>query len=200
MRATGKGVRDCHRHQRFDDPENLVYLLRFDSAYRRYDEPVAYEPGVEPTLCVGRTRMRLVNEREPKGLPWKTLGVDIVIEATGAFAIFEQARAHITGAAQRVVLTAPAQDADAAGAARARTVLVGVNEDQFNVSVLSGRDFEHRSSSWRGREPAPRRSTSSWRRRHQNRAGPRCSQSVVMGWTFHLKKENTDGHNEHQNK
>jgi glyceraldehyde 3-phosphate dehydrogenase len=42
------------------DPENLVHLLRFDSAYRRYDQPVAYEPGVEPALRVGRTRMRLV--------------------------------------------------------------------------------------------------------------------------------------------
>src|SRR5262245_33012803 len=65
------------------DPENLVYLMRFDSAYRRYDQPVAYEPGVEPTLRVGRTRMRLLSEREPARLPWKKLGVDIVIEATG---------------------------------------------------------------------------------------------------------------------
>ena len=51
------------------DPENLVYLMRFDSAYRRYDQPVAYEPGVEPTLLVGRTRMRLLREREPARLP-----------------------------------------------------------------------------------------------------------------------------------
>jgi len=116
------------------DPENLVYLMRFDSAYRRYDQPVAYEPGVEPALRVGRTRMRLLSEREPARLPWKKLGVDIVIEATGAFTTFEQARAHITAGAQRVVLTAPAKDADAGDA---RTVLVGVNEDQFDVSVLS---------------------------------------------------------------
>jgi len=116
------------------DPENLVYLMRFDSAYGRYDQPVAYESGAEPTLRVGRTSIRLLREREPARLPWKKLGVDIVIEATGAFATFEQARAHITAGAQRVVLTAPAKDADSADA---RTVLVGVNEDQLEVSVLS---------------------------------------------------------------
>ena len=55
---------------------------------------MAYEPRVEPTLRVGRARMRLVSEREPKRLPWKTLGVDIVIEATVALATFDQARAR----------------------------------------------------------------------------------------------------------
>jgi len=116
------------------DPLNLVYLMRFDSAYGRYDQPVSYEPGVEPTLRVGRTPIRLFSEREPARLPWNRLGVDIVIEATGAFTTFEKARAHITAGAQRVVLTAPAKDEDGADA---RTVLVGVNEDQLDVSVLS---------------------------------------------------------------
>jgi glyceraldehyde 3-phosphate dehydrogenase len=116
------------------DPENLVYLMRFDSAYGRYDQPVAYEPGVEPTLRVGHTSMRMFRERDPARLPWKKLGVEVVIEATGVFTTFEQARAHITAGAQRVVLTAPAKDQDVADA---RTVLVGVNEDQLDLSVLS---------------------------------------------------------------
>jgi glyceraldehyde 3-phosphate dehydrogenase len=116
------------------DPENLVYLMRFDSAYGRFDQQVAYEPGGEPTLRVNGTSIRLLHEHEPARLPWKKLGVDIVIEATGAFTTFERARAHITAGAQRVVLTAPAKDDDASDA---RTVLVGVNEDQLDVSVLS---------------------------------------------------------------
>src|SRR5262245_8497962 len=82
------------------DPENLVYLLRFDSSYGRYDQSVAYEPGVEPTLRVGRASMRLLREREPARLPWRKLGIDIVVEATGAFATFDKARAHITAGAQ----------------------------------------------------------------------------------------------------
>src|SRR4030095_13547957 len=83
------------------DPENLVYLMRFDSAYGRYDQPVTYDRGDEPSLRVGRTRMRLLCEREPARLPWKKLGVDIVIEATGVFATFEKARAHLTAGRQR---------------------------------------------------------------------------------------------------
>src|SRR4029450_3897351 len=87
-----------------------------DSAYGRYDQPVTYDRGDEPSLRVGRTRMRLLCEREPARLPWKKLGVDIVIEATGVFATFEKARAHLTAGAQRVVLTAPAKDEGDAGA------------------------------------------------------------------------------------
>jgi glyceraldehyde 3-phosphate dehydrogenase (phosphorylating) len=116
------------------DPENLAYLMRFDSAYRRYDRPVVFEGSGEPSLAVGDRRFRLLRERDPARLPWAALGVDIVVEATGAFTTYEKARVHLTAGARRVVLTAPARDQDGPDA---RTVLVGVNLEALKVCAIS---------------------------------------------------------------
>ncbi len=129
-------------HERLDvvaandlaDPENLAYLMRFDSAYRRFDQPVAIEGSDNPHMVVGDRRLRLLRERDPARLPWAALGVDIVVEATGAFPTYEQARVHLRAGARKVVLTAPAKDADGPDA---RTVLVGVNLEALGVCALS---------------------------------------------------------------
>jgi glyceraldehyde 3-phosphate dehydrogenase len=116
------------------DPENLAYLMRFDSAYGRYDQPVTFEKGTEPALRIGNRRIRFLQERDPVQLPWKALDIDIVVEATGVFESFEKARVHIKAGARRVVLTAPAKDEDRPDA---RTALVGINLDALETSTLS---------------------------------------------------------------
>jgi len=117
------------------DPENIAYLIRFDSVYRRYQREVAIDRQAdEIALVVDGRRARFLREREPAKLPWSALSVDLVVEATGAFASFEKARAHIQAGARRVVLTAPAKDEDSDDA---RTVLAGVNMEDLKVCTLS---------------------------------------------------------------
>jgi glyceraldehyde 3-phosphate dehydrogenase len=116
------------------DLDNLAYLLRFDSVYGRYDQPVSIETGSEPALTIAGRRIRFLQVRDPAQLPWRDMQIDAVIEATGAFTTYEKARAHLAAGARRVVLTAPAKDEDGPDA---RTILVGVNLEALEVSALS---------------------------------------------------------------
>ena len=117
------------------DPENLAYLLRFDSAYGRYGQSVSIEESDgKKFLVIGDRRMMFLQEKDPLKLPWEALDVDVVVEATGAFESFEKARVHLEAGAKRVVLTAPAKDDDGPDA---KTVLMGVNEEALKTCTLS---------------------------------------------------------------
>lgn len=117
------------------DPENLAYLLRFDSAYGRYHQPISVEDdGGKKFLKVGEQRFMFLQEKDGSQLPWQALDVDVVIESTGVFESFEKAKFHIDAGAKRVVLTAPAKDDDSEAS---RTVLMGINEDDLKVCTLS---------------------------------------------------------------
>lgn len=117
------------------DLENLAYLLKYDSAYGRYDKEVSIEgEDGNRTLNVGETKALFVQEKDPMNLPWAKLGVDVVVEATGIFESFEKAAVHKKAGAKRVVLTAPAKDADNGDA---KTILMGVNHDELGKCTLS---------------------------------------------------------------
>lgn len=113
------------------DLENLAYLLKYDTVYGVYDKTV----GVKGKKLVidGRT-VSVTQIKDPEELPWKKEGVDIVVEATGAFREYKKAKAHLTAGAKRVVITAPVKDPDGTEGA---TVLVGVNDDKLESVVLS---------------------------------------------------------------
>jgi glyceraldehyde 3-phosphate dehydrogenase len=113
------------------DCENLAYLLRYDTVYGRWEKPVEAKAG---NLVVGGEKIAFLQEKDPAKLPWKKLGVDIVVESTGVFEKYEEARAHIDAGAKRVVMTAPAKDPDGTDK---KTVLVGVNEGELESVVLS---------------------------------------------------------------
>jgi glyceraldehyde 3-phosphate dehydrogenase len=115
-------------------PENLAYLLRLDSVYGRYKEPVSFDGSGEPALIVGSRRLAFLQQRDPSQLPWSALDIDIVVEATGVLETYERARVHLKAGARRVVLTAPAKDDDTPDA---RTILVGVNLDDLETASLS---------------------------------------------------------------
>jgi glyceraldehyde 3-phosphate dehydrogenase len=117
------------------DPEDLAYLLRFDSAYGRYHQSASIdEDGGKKFLVVGDRRIMFLQEKEGSRLPWKALDIDVVVEATGVFESYEKARFHIAAGAKRVVLTAPAKDDDGQDA---QTVLMGVNEEDLKTCTLS---------------------------------------------------------------
>lgn len=106
------------------DIENLAYLLKYDTVYGKYNKEVTTENG---NLVVDGKRVKVLQVKDPTELPWKDLGVDIAVEATGFFESYEKAKVHLTAGAKKVVITAPAKDADTADA---KTILVGVNEEE----------------------------------------------------------------------
>jgi glyceraldehyde 3-phosphate dehydrogenase len=117
------------------DPDSLAYLIKYDSAYGMHHAAVRVErAGSDVWLQVGAHRLRLLAERRPEALPWKALDVQIVVEASGAFETYGDARRHIDAGAAHVVLTAPAKDEDTGDA---RTVLMGVNQEELALSRIS---------------------------------------------------------------
>lgn len=119
------------------DHENLSYLLEYDTVYGRGGYSITYnEEGGIPRLVIDGKPIRLLSEKDPTKLPWKSLDIDIVVEATGIFASYKGSQSHIEAGAKRVVITAPVKDepiGDLVGA----TVLVGVNEEKLKVCDIS---------------------------------------------------------------
>ena len=102
------------------DKGALTYLLKYDTVMGRFPETVSLEGDI---LKTESQSVKLVAEREPASLPWKEMGVDIVIESTGIFRTKAQLENHLTAGAKRVVLTVPAKDEID------YTVVLGVNDD-----------------------------------------------------------------------
>lgn len=113
------------------DLENLAYLLKYDSAYGRFDKEVSTKDG---KLVVDGKEYQFIQEKDATKLPWGSLSIDIVVESTGVFESFEKASVHKQAGAKHVVLTAPAKDEDTADA---KTVLMGVNEDDLKTCSMS---------------------------------------------------------------
>jgi glyceraldehyde 3-phosphate dehydrogenase len=107
--------------------ENLAYLLKYDSAYGRSNFSVEVREG---KLIVGGREIVFLSEKEPTKLPWGALSVDVVVESTGIFEKYEEARMHLEAGAKRVVVTAPMKDEPPEGLAGA-TVLMGINDGEL---------------------------------------------------------------------
>jgi glyceraldehyde 3-phosphate dehydrogenase len=103
---------------------NLAYLLKYDSVYRGFVPEVSGDE-TKSVLRVGEKEIKFISERDASKLPWKDLGIDVVVESSGAYESFEKAQAHTTAGAKRILLTAPAKDADGD---QGKTVLMGINE------------------------------------------------------------------------
>jgi len=120
-----------------DDPKNLTYLLRYDTTYGKSDfEPELKRVSGKSVLVIDKKHTKFLNQKDPARLPWKELDVDIVVEATGAFASFAKSQAHLSAGAKRVVITAPVKD-DPVGGIVGATVLVGVNEEDLKTCDIS---------------------------------------------------------------
>ena len=110
------------------DPENLAYLLRFDTVYGRYSNPVAV---VGDDLVIGDRTLRALSERDPLDLPWKALGVDLVFECTGAHTKREDLEKHIRAGARWVLLSAPSKAEDV------ETVVHGASVPGTDTRIIS---------------------------------------------------------------
>jgi len=112
--------------------ENLAYLLKYDSVYRTAPFEVAGQGSV---LTIGKNKAQFLQEKDPAHLPWKDLGVDLVIESTGLFTDFAKAKVHVDAGAKRVVITAPVKSTDVG--VSGVTVLMGVNEGKLSEAAVS---------------------------------------------------------------
>src|SRR6202166_5051897 len=106
--------------------ETNAHLLRFDSVHGRFPGTVSVDGD---SISVGNGKIKVSAERDPTKLPWKKLGVDIALECTGIFTAKDKAAAHLTAGAKRVLVSAPADNADA-------TIVYGVNHDKLTKDHL----------------------------------------------------------------
>jgi glyceraldehyde 3-phosphate dehydrogenase len=102
--------------------DNLLYLLKYDSVQREPEESIQQSGD---GFSFGGQQVRFTSERDPANLPWKELGVEIVIESTGFFTSREGASKHLEAGAKRVIISAPAKNVD-------KTICLGVNEDEYD--------------------------------------------------------------------
>ena len=107
------------------DPEQLAYLLKYDTSHRRYrTDEISYD--AEGIIVAGR-KIKVYAEKEPSNLPWKELNIDEVFECTGMFTDKEKAYMHIEAGAKKVIISAPAKG-------DLKTIVYGVNEDTLDGS------------------------------------------------------------------
>ena len=114
-----KGINDL------TDTATLAHLLKWDSVHGKFDGEVSFD---DQNIIVRGHKIRIMKERDPGALPWRDLGVDVVLESTGFFTSRDKADLHISkGGAKRVLISAPAKNPDA-------TICVGINDNIYDAS------------------------------------------------------------------
>jgi len=104
------------------DAKNLAYLLKYDSVHGVLDAKVEVK---ETSIVVDGKEIKVISEPDPEKLPWRDLGVEIVLESTGRFRARKDAEKHLKAGAKKVVISAPAKEPDA-------TIVLGVNEEIYD--------------------------------------------------------------------
>ena len=104
------------------DTKTLAHLFKYDSVHRTYEGDVR---AGEKSVIIDGDEIAVLSEKDPAKLPWKDLGVDIVLESTGRFTDAAQAKAHIAGGARKVIISAPAKGEDI-------TLCMGVNHEKYD--------------------------------------------------------------------
>ncbi|GAB3583967.1 type I glyceraldehyde-3-phosphate dehydrogenase [Calidifontibacter terrae] len=107
------------------DNKTLAHLLKYDSILGRFNGDVTFD---EESISAGGKKIAAFSEKDPSKLPWKDLGVDIVVESTGFFTDATQAKAHLDAGAKKVIISAPAKNEDI-------TIVMGVNDDKYDAAT-----------------------------------------------------------------
>lgn len=106
-------------------PKDAAHVFKYDSVMGRFNGTVS---STDNSLIINGKEIKFYAEKDPAALPWKALGVDVVIESTGFYTDAEKAKAHITAGAKKVIISAPAKNEDI-------TIVLGVNEDKYDTNV-----------------------------------------------------------------
>ena len=115
--------------------KNFAYLLKYDTAYGVSSFDVTVDEA-RNALIVDGQEIIFVSEKDPSKLPWKAMGIDVVVESTGLFTSAEKSQAHITAGAKRVVISAPIKDAPDA-ALKGATILMAMNEKVMETCQIT---------------------------------------------------------------
>jgi glyceraldehyde 3-phosphate dehydrogenase len=107
------------------DTKTLAHLFKYDSVHRTYGGDVSHDTH---SITIDGDTMKVFAEKDPAALPWKELGVDIVLESTGRFTNASEAKKHIAGGARKVIISAPAKGEDI-------TVVMGVNDERYDAAT-----------------------------------------------------------------
>ncbi len=107
------------------DVKTMAHLLKYDSILGRLDEEVSV---TDEGIRIGNRTLKILAERDPAQLPWKDLGVDVVIESTGFFTDATKAKGHVDAGAKKVIISAPAKNEDI-------TVVMGVNHTDYDPAA-----------------------------------------------------------------
>lgn len=111
--------------------DSLAYLLKYDTVYRTWNHEITHD-GTH--IIIDGKKVLFVQERDTTKLPWKDLGVDVVVESTGLFTSFESSKFHLDQGAKKVVISAPAKGD---GSVHGETILLGVNEQKFGTCDIT---------------------------------------------------------------
>lgn len=106
-------------------PKDAAHVFKYDSVMGRFDGEVS---STDSSLIINGKEIKFYAEKDPAQLPWKDLGVEVVVESTGFYTDAEKAKAHITAGAKKVIISAPAKNEDI-------TIVLGVNEDKYDTNV-----------------------------------------------------------------
>ncbi len=107
------------------DTKTLAHLFKYDSVHGQYDGQVSADA---ESITIDGDRIKILTEREPSKLPWKDLGVDIVLESTGRFTERKDAAQHLEAGAKKVIISAPATNEDV-------TIVLGVNSEKYDPAA-----------------------------------------------------------------
>ena len=124
--AIKEGIFDKINYVAINDPglkpEDAARIFKYDSVMGKFEGTVeAYDEGI----IVNGKKIKFFAEKDPAQLPWKDLGVEVVVESTGFFTDAEKAKAHIAAGAKKVIISAPAKNED-------KTIVLGVNENEYD--------------------------------------------------------------------
>ena len=106
-------------------PAALAHLLKYDSVHRHFGTEITVEGS---DIIVNGKRTRILSEKDPAGLPWSEMGIDLVIESTGKFTSKDKASLHLQAGAKQVLVSAPSPDKDIPA------VVLGVNDEEIDFS------------------------------------------------------------------
>ncbi|PIR68256.1 type I glyceraldehyde-3-phosphate dehydrogenase [Candidatus Nomurabacteria bacterium CG10_big_fil_rev_8_21_14_0_10_35_16] len=107
--------------------DNMAYLLKYDTVYHSWKHEIKIEGD---NIIIDDRKVKVLAEKDPSQLPWKDLGVDVVVESTGLFTTYDKARVHLDAGAKKVVISAPAKGESEI---KGETILLGVNEEKFGT-------------------------------------------------------------------
>lgn len=107
------------------DARTMAHLIKYDSVHGIFPHKVTYD---DHSLFVGEDKILMFQEKDPSHLPWKKLDIDVVVESSGIFASRVKSQKHLDAGAKKVIISAPAKDADL-------LLLMGINEKKYDHKI-----------------------------------------------------------------